>query len=203
MKGSTKLSVAIALALIGGNAFALGLGAIQVKSKLNQPLDAEIAVLSENAADAAGLDVKLATAEDFQRVGLDRGRVAIPIDFSVSTNNRGQSVIRVTSKDSVREPLLDFLVEVNWAKGKLLREYTVLLDPPVVAPTRAAAAPARVKPPHPVAEAKPEKPAPAPTPVAKPKAAHAAASGEYGPVADGETLTEIARSTRPDDSTNI
>ena len=231
MKGSTKLSVAVALALIGGNAFALGLGAIQVKSKLNQPLDAEIAVLSENAADAAGLDVKLATAEDFQRVGLDRGRVAIPIDFSVSTNNRGQSVIRVTSKDAVREPLLDFLVEVNWAKGKLLREYTVLLDPPVVAPTRTAAAPApvhetqaapaekiaaepvqprpkpapaRVKPPRPVAETKPA-PAPAPVPP-KPKPAavpHAAPSGDYGPVADGETLTEIARSTRPDEATNL
>jgi len=231
MKGSTKLSVAVALALIGGNAFALGLGAIQVKSKLNQPLDAEIAVLSENAADAAGLDVKLATAEDFQRVGLDRGRVAIPIDFSVSTNNRGQSVIRVTSKDAVREPLLDFLVEVNWAKGKLLREYTVLLDPPVVAPTRTAAAPApvhetqaapaekiaaepaqpkpkptpaRVKPPRPVAETKPA-PAPAPAPP-KPKpvaAPHAAPSGDYGPVADGETLSEIARSTRPDEATNL
>jgi len=142
MKGSTKLSVAIALALIGGNAFALGLGAIQVKSKLNQPLDAEIQVLSENAADTAGLDIKLATAEDFQRVGLDRGRIAIPLDFAVSTNSRGQSVIRFTSKDAVREPLLDFLVEVNWAKGKLLREYTVLMDPPVTAPTRTAAAPA-------------------------------------------------------------
>jgi pilus assembly protein FimV len=232
MKGSTKLSVAIALALIGGNAFALGLGSIQVKSKLNQPLDAEIQVLAENAADTAGLDVKLATAEDFQRVGLDRGRVAIPIDFSVSTNSRGQSVIKVTSRDVVREPLLDFLVEVNWAKGKLLREYTVLLDPPVVAPTRTAAAPTpvreapaasaqkltpepaqpkakptptRVKPPHPVAEAKPEKPAPTP-PAPKPKptpAPRPAASGEYGPVAEGETLTEIARSTRPDDATNL
>jgi pilus assembly protein FimV len=228
MKGSTKLTVAIALALIGGNAFALGLGAIQVKSKLNQPLEAEIQVLAENAADTAGLDVKLATAEDFQRVGLDRGRVAIPIDFSVSTNSRGQSVIKVTSKDAVREPLLDFLVEVNWAKGKLLREYSVLLDPPVVAPTRTAAAPApvreapaaapaekivaepkakptptKVKPPHPVAEAKPEKPAPAPKPTKPAAAPRAAASGEYGPVAEGETLTEIARSTRPDDATNI
>jgi len=230
MKGSTKLSLAIALALIGGNAFALGLGQIQVRSKLNQPLEAEIQVLAENAADAAGLEVKLATAEDFQRVGLDRGRVAIPIDFSVSTNSRGQSVIKVTSKDAVREPLLDFLVEVNWAKGKLLREYTVLLDPPVMAPLRGSAAPAavheappapaqklapeaapakpkpvRVKPPHPVAEAKPEKPAPAPV-ASKPKTApapHAAAAGDYGPVADGETLTEIARSTRPDDSTNL
>jgi pilus assembly protein FimV len=145
MKGSTKLAAAIALALIGGNAFALGLGTIQVKSKLNQPLDAEIQVLAENSADTAGLDVKLATAEDFQRVGLDRGRVAIPIDFSVSTNGRGQSVIKVTSKDAVREPLLDFLVEVNWSKGKLLREYTVLLDPPVMAPTRTAAAPVPVR----------------------------------------------------------
>jgi pilus assembly protein FimV len=231
MKGSTKLAAAIALALIGGNAFALGLGTIQVKSKLNQPLDAEIQVLAENAADTAGLDVKLATAEDFQRVGLDRGRVAIPIDFTVSTNSRGQSVVKVTSKDPVREPLLDFLVEVNWSKGKLLREYTVLLDPPVMAPTRTAAAPVpvreappapaeklaaepaqpkpkpapKVKPPHPVAEAKPEKPAATPAPP-KPKptpAPHAAAAGEYGPVADGETLTEIARSTRPDDATNL
>src|SRR5690348_9923541 len=100
MKGSTKLSVAIALALIGGNAFALGLGTIQVKSKLNQPLDAEIQVLAENAADTAGLNVNLANAEDFQRVGLDRNRVAVPLDFSVSTNSRGQSVIKITTKDA-------------------------------------------------------------------------------------------------------
>ena len=64
MSGPSKLSLAIALALIGGNAFALGLGSIQVKSGLNQPLNAEIAVTAESPAEAAGLIVGLASAED-------------------------------------------------------------------------------------------------------------------------------------------
>ena len=229
MSGPSKLSLAIALALIGGNAFALGLGSIQVKSGLNQPLNAEIAVTAESPAEAAGLIVGLASAEDFTRVGLNRTRVSVPIDFAVSTNARGQSVIKLTTKDIVREPFLDLLVEVNWPKGKLLREYTVLLDPPVVAPARgssATVAPAKeaapasaqklaepkqpkpkattVKPPRAVA-AEP-KPAPAPkapppAPSAAPK--HVAAAGDYGPVAEGETLSEVARATKPDDSTNV
>jgi pilus assembly protein FimV len=229
MSGPSKLSLAIALALIGGNAFALGLGSIQVKSGLNQPLNAEIAVTAESPAEAAGLIVGLASAEDFTRVGLNRTRVSVPIDFAVSTNARGQSVIKLTTKDIVREPFLDLLVEVNWPKGKLLREYTVLLDPPVVAPARgssATVAPAKevapasaqklaepkqpkpkattVKPPRAVA-AEP-KPAPAPkSPPPAPSAApkHVAAAGDYGPVAEGETLSEVARATKPDDSTNV
>src|SRR5882724_8002045 len=136
MSGPSKLSLVIALALIGGNAFALGLGSIQVKSGLNQPLDAEIGVTADSPAEASGLTVNLASAEDFQRVGLSRARVSMPIDFSVATNGRGQPVIKLTTKDIVREPFLDFLVEVNWPNGKLLREYTVLLDPPVIAPVR-------------------------------------------------------------------
>ncbi len=226
MNGSTKLSLAIALALVsGGNAFALGLGAIQVKSGLNQPLNAEIAVIADSPAEAVGLNVSLARAEDFQRVGLDRARVSIPMDFEVITNGR-QSVIHVTTKDPVREPFLDFLVEANWAKGRVLREYTVLLDPPVMAPAlrgstvtvapahetapatssqlpaarpvKSAPAP-RVKPPRAVVEtAPPPKPAAAPKPAPAPAPARAAGSGEYGPVAEGETLSEIARATKDD-----
>ena len=230
MNGSTKLSVAIALALLGGgNALALGLGAIQVKSGLNQPLNAEIAVIADSPAEAAGLNVSLAKAEDFQRVGLDRTRVSIPIDFEVITTGRNP-VVRLTTKDPVREPFLDFLVEANWAKGRVLREYTVLLDPPVMAPalkgSTATVAPAResapapstklesppppkakpeprVKPPRAVAEAKPA-PAPKPTPLPKPTptpaATRTASSGEYGPVAEGETLSEIARSTKDENT---
>jgi pilus assembly protein FimV len=231
MSGPSKLSLAIALALIGGNAFALGLGSIQVKSGLNQPLDAEIQVTAESAVEASGLTVGLATAEDFQRVGLSRARVTVPIDFSVATNGRGQAVIKLTTKEVVREPFLDFLVEVNWPKGKLLREYTVLLDPPILAPavrgSSATVAPAKearpapaqklaeekqpkpkptqVKPPRTVAESKPKSPpasvAKAPPPAPAP--AHAAAAGDYGPVAQGETLSEVARATKPDDSTNV
>jgi pilus assembly protein FimV len=233
MNGSTKLSLAVALALAGaGNAFALGLGAIQVKSGLNQPLNAEIALITDSPAEAAGLNVSLAKAEDFQRVGLDRARMSIPLDFEVISNGRNP-VIRVTTKDPVREPFLDFLVEANWAKGRVLREYTVLLDPPVMAPatkgSTATVAPAReaapassaqlpppkaakpapapkVKPPKAIAETapKPAKPAPAPKPVPAPKPAPAAArtagNGEYGPVAEGETLSEIARATKDDNT---
>jgi pilus assembly protein FimV len=231
MNGSTKLSLAIALALLGGgHAFALGLGAIQVKSALNQPLNAEIQVIADSPAEAAGLNVSLAKAEDFQRVGLDRARVSIPIDFEVITTGRNP-VIRLTTKDPVREPFLDFLVEANWAKGRVLREYTVLLDPPVMAPalrgSTATVAPAHeaapapstklespppkakpaphVKPPKAVAQSKPapaSKPAapPPPKPAPAPAATRTASAGDYGPVAEGETLSEIARATKDENT---
>ena len=223
MKGSAKLSLAITLALAGGNVFALGLGTIQVRSKLNQPLDAVIPVITDSPAEASGLEVALASAEDFQRVGLDKSRVDVPLEFSVGTD-RGQTVVHVTTKDIVREPLVDFLIVANWPKGKLLREYTVLLDPPMTAP---AAGAATLSPAHEAPRAKPQplpperehaaaKPAHVKTPrtesaaQAKPAAAkpapaatRSAGSGEYGPVAAGETLSEIAGATRPDDKTNL
>ena len=226
MKGPAKLSLAIVLALAGGNAFALGLGTIQVRSKLNQPLEAVIPVIADSPAETSGLEVSLASAEDFQRVGLDRSRVDVPLQFALATEH-GQTVIKVTTKDIVREPLVDFLIVANWPKGKLLREYTVLLDPPLTVPATGAATlspaheaprakpqplpperehaaprPARVKPPH--AEVAHAKPAPTQPAAAKPAPApHAAGSSEYGPVAAGETLSEIAGATRPDDKTNL
>jgi len=145
MKGPVKLSLAVALALACSNAFALGLGTIQVKSGLNQPLDAEIPVLTESAAEATELTVDLASAEDFERVGLNRARLTVPLEMAVTTNARGQTVIKVTTKEAVREPLIDFLIVANWTKGKVLREYTVLLDPPITAPP-ARGAPATVAP---------------------------------------------------------
>ncbi|HET8941818.1 MAG TPA: FimV/HubP family polar landmark protein [Rudaea sp.] len=224
MNGSSKLSLAVALALLGGNAFALGLGSIQLHSKLDQPLNADIPVLSATPAEVNVLKVGLASAEDFQRVGLSRARVGIPLEFSVSTDSSGQPVIKVTTKEIVREPFLDFLVEVNWPNGKVLREYTVLLDPPVMAPALRGSA-ATVSPAHEAAPAHPQhldqaphaKPKPiaatpphpvahAQTPPAKVQHAaspHAASGGQYGPVAQGETLSEIARATRPDESTNL
>lgn len=212
MKGLVKTSLAAALALATGQAMALGLGPIQVRSGLNQPLVAEIPVLADSAAESNELRVDLASAEDFQRVGLSRGRVGVPLEFSVGSNGRGQTVIKITTKEIVREPFLDFLIEVNWSKGKLLREYTVLLDPPVTAPaivttTKPAAravAPAAVeRPAAPApaptpAETRPVVSAPAPAPAAASRASSAAAhapvgSGEYGPVQRGQALSNIAR----------
>jgi pilus assembly protein FimV len=234
MKGPVKSSLAIALALASSSAFALGLGTIRVKSGLNQPLDAEIPVITESAAEANALTVDLASAEDFERIGLSKARLGVAIDMSVGTDAKGQTVIKLTTKEAVREPLLDFLLVANWSKGKLLREYTVLLDPPVTAPSRSTATVAPIAekpaaaaqalpenkpapPPPPPKAAKPEpkppvaaatpKPAPKPTtpppPPAPKPVAHAPSGNDYGPIAQGETLSEIARATRPDDKTSV
>lgn len=226
MKRPLQLPLAIALALSGTDALALGLGTIHVNSKLNQPLDAEIPVLQGTAGEAEGLLVQLAAAEDFDRVGLNRSRLSVPLEFSLVKGSHGDMVIKVTSKDVIREPFLDFLVEANWPKGRLLREYTVLLDPPVMAPATGKAAVATAAktperaPTQPLPEAKPKapaKPPKAPPSVAaapraepapsKPAAAPAepkrtAASGEYT-VEAGDTLSGIARDVRPDESTNV
>jgi pilus assembly protein FimV len=224
MKGPRKTLLASSILVIPTLAQALGLGGIEVKSGLNEPLIAEIQVIQSAPGEADGLAVALASAEDFARVGIDRSRMEMPLSFAVGKSSSGQAVIKVTSATPVREPFLNFLLEVNWSKGRLLREYTVLLDPPVSAPARGSAqvatAPVReptpaqpvaVAPPKPVAPAPAPAPTPAPAPVAAPTpapapqpaptpapVAAAAVPGEYGPVGQGETLWEIALATRPD-----
>lgn len=212
MKRPLQLSLAIALAISGIDAMALGLGSIQVKSRLNQPLEAEIPVIQSNPGEAEGLIVQLASAEDFERVGLDRARsTAVPLEFKLVRNAQGQTVIRVTTVDVVRDPFVDFLIEANWTNGRLLREYTVLLDPPVMAAalqgsTTVAASPeperARVEP-LPAATPKPAPKTPSvPPPVARAPAAApaprpvAAVDGDYA-VQKGDTLSGIARQIRP------
>lgn len=205
MKRPLQLPIAIALAFAGTNAMALGLGPVHVKSRLNEPLVAEIPVIEGSAGEAEGLLVSLATADDFERIGISRSRLNVPLEFAVVRGSGGQTVIKVTSKDPVRDAYLDFLVEANWPKGRLLREYTVLLDPPVTAPrTGVATAPApRVTPSAPARPARPAPsaaPATAAAPAARPAPAPAPspklADGQYGPVAAGETLSAIARSVR-------
>ena len=110
----------------------LGLGDIEVESALNQPLKAQIQVLSVPAKDLDGVKVRLAPRNAFARVGIERVPVLGELRFSVSTDSNGHPVINVTSTRPVKEPFLDFLVQVEWPKGQLLREYTILLDPPVV-----------------------------------------------------------------------
>lgn len=211
MKRPLQLSLAIALAISGIDAMALGLGSIQVKSRLNQPLEAEIPVIQSNPGEAEGLIVQLASAEDFERVGLDRARsTAVPLEFKLVRNAQGQTVIRVTTVDAVRDPFVDFLIEANWTNGRLLREYTVLLDPPVMAAalkgsTTVAASPEPERAPVEPLPAATPKPAPktsaAPPPVARAPAAPpaprpATAEGDYA-VQKGDTLSGIARQVRP------
>ncbi len=206
MKRPLQLPLAITLALSATNALALGLGPVHVNSKLNQPLDAEIPVLQGTQGEAEGLLASLAGAEDFERVGLNRSRLTVPLDFAVTKNARGEVFIRITSKEPVRDAFIDVLVEANWPKGRLLREYAILLDPPVSAPatTRSTAgasagSPGSVtlvkrepRPDRPAAAAAPAAPR-APKPAAPAPEPRKASGGEYGPVEAGETLSAIAR----------
>ncbi len=119
------------MALLPINSFALGLGEIEVNSFLNQPLSAEIEVISARPGEVDDLLVSLATREAFTRAGLDRPRHLSDLKFTVNKSEDGKTaVIMVTTRSAVKEPFLNFLIEADWSKGRLLREFTVLLDPP-------------------------------------------------------------------------
>lgn len=215
MNKHSRLPLALAFALGSGQVLALGLGQIQVKSALNQPLEAEIELLSATPAELENLRVQLASSSDAQRVGMTTGGPFANLQFSVGRSG-GKPVIKVTTPDRVTAPFLNFMLDVNWGKGRLLREYTVLLDPPRTAPavarTQAATTPVREPtraPAQPVAATPAPTPARAPTrqPVAPPSSTpaqpsapttSASAADQYGPVTTGETLWSIAQQVRPD-----
>jgi len=145
MNRKLRLPLALAMALGSSHVLALGLGQIEVKSGLYQPLDAQIPVLSSTPSETANLKVRLASPEDFARVGLDSSSMlSANLEFSVRKDASGKPVIHVTTDSKLNDPFVTFLLEVDWGKGRLLREFTVLLDPPLTAPVSGSAAPARV-----------------------------------------------------------
>lgn len=153
------ISFWLAVIAMPTNSLALGLGEIEVNSFLNQPLNAEIEVISARAGEIDDLLVGLASRDAFSRAGLTRTSSLSDLRFAVKKNEEGDSaVILVTTKASVKEPFLNFLVEADWSKGRLLREFTVLLDPPFYADTPAPA-------PAPVAETQQVIPEPVVEPV--------------------------------------
>ncbi|MFC1589483.1 FimV/HubP family polar landmark protein [Pseudomonadota bacterium] len=127
-----KLIFALALGaiLIPSYGFSLGLGEIEVNSSLNQKLEARVDLLSAAPEDAETLIVKLASREEFIRAGLDRPLIVTTLKFKTLVED-GNVFVNVTTPKPIREPFLNFLMEVDWPKGHLLREYTILLDPPV------------------------------------------------------------------------
>jgi pilus assembly protein FimV len=196
-----RIALAIALAVAAGPVAALGLGQIQVKSRVDQPLLAEIPIVSSDPAELEQLQARLASPETFARIGLEPpSGAAADLNFSVALDDRGRPVIRVTSNAPVSQPLVTFLVEVDWGSGRLVREYSALLDtprtvaapaqPPIDAPTVApsnvierpvAAVPPPAEPPAPTPQV--EDAPPEPTPDINAVAAEPAPAPEPQPVA--------------------
>ncbi len=117
--------------LHAGSLMALGLGEMKLESFLNQPLKASVDLLNLGGLHGDEIKVRLGTTEDFEKLGLDRDYFLTNISFEVVTDASGNARILITSQEPVLEPYLDFIIEARWPSGRLLREYTVLVDPPV------------------------------------------------------------------------
>src|SRR5450631_2817381 len=113
---------------------ALGLGEIHLNSSLNEPMNAEIDLIAAAPDELTGLRATLASREAFSRYGIDKPPFLSSLTFKVGKSKDGRDALLVRSTDAIPEPFVTFLVEVNWARGRLMREYTVLLDPPVYTP---------------------------------------------------------------------
>jgi pilus assembly protein FimV len=110
---------------------ALGLGEMKMESFLNEPLKASVDLLNMGGLHGDEIKVRLGTTEDFKKLGLDRDYFLTNISFEVITDGSGSARILITSQEPVLEPYLDFIIEARWPSGRLLREYTILIDPPV------------------------------------------------------------------------
>lgn len=206
-------------------ASALGLGEVKLKSTLNQPLSAEVQLLDTKGLSSEQIIVALASSGDFERNGLDFVHFYSEFRFEVALDSPGGPVVRITSRNPVREPYLNFLVEAKWSSGRLLREYTLLMDLPTFdekAPQAVQAAPSS---PSKSTTAKTTKSAADAAVEAEVQAAvdaanaetkpeiiaeqdqlakkSKAAAGTYGPVGGKDTLWDIALAVRPDSSTNV
>ncbi|WP_240125835.1 FimV/HubP family polar landmark protein [Thermomonas alba] len=175
MNRTLKAAIAVALLLAAGQTWALGLGQIEVKSRRNQPLLAEIPIISTTPGELAALQARLASPETFRRVGLaPPSGIAADLQFSLGRDAKGRPVIRVTTLKPVDQDALDFLIEVDWGSGRLVREYSALIDVPAAA---ASVVQAPVQLPQPSAESLVRRP----TPVLAPSASAASAPAPAAP----------------------
>lgn len=222
-------ALASAVALLGSltslETHALGLGRISVQSALGEPLRAEIDIAEINAEEAASLRAGVASAEVFRAAGLEYSSSISDLQISVQKRADGRSYLRLSSARAVTEPFVDLILEANWSSGRIVRDYTMLFDPPNLRQSGSAGsaasvtAPALSRPAIPVAPPAagiastpyyPTRPPPAqapvrPAPVAKaqpakvtptaPKAA--VAGGQQLAVKPGDTAGKIAAQVKP------
>lgn len=123
------LSAGVVAALLFSNVNAAGLGKLTVLSSLGQPLRAEIELTSVSKDEVGALAAKLASPEAFQRANIDFNASLLSLQFAVEQRG-GRQFIRINSTQPLNEPFVDMLMELSGPNGRLVREYTFLLDPP-------------------------------------------------------------------------
>jgi len=197
-----------ALCLLGlapASVLALGLGDMHLRSALNAPLNAEIDLVA-TAEELASLRAVIASRETFTRYGLDYPAFLANATVRAEKTADGRDVLRVRSPDAIAEPFLTLLIDASWARGRAVREYTVLLDPPVftertqtpAVAEAAAAAPQRAGAVDRAATTPRPAPTPAPQAAQNPGAVAAPVSGAATyQVRPGDTLSGIATGRYP------
>lgn len=225
LKRFTTQLAAAGLVALPMMASAAGLGKLSVGSALGQPLSAEIELMVADKAELDSLSATLASDQAFRDARVEFSPVLSSLRFAVERKTDGKAVLKVTSSRPIGDPFIDMLVELSWASGRLVREYTLLLDPPgmatpqstaPIAPAQIAQTPApRVAPPEPAAQPEASTPVPAaqakpaPQPAAKPSSvpkSQAAPAPQVAPEAKpgtvlvkrGDTLSKIAERVRPE-----
>jgi pilus assembly protein FimV len=195
----TSIGVMGALGLLAAlPAHALGLGKIELSSALNEPFKAEIPVNAVSGDEAESLQVRLASNDEFERAGLVKNAAVIQLKFQV-TEKAGKTVIVVSSKNPVKEPLLDFLLLAKTSNGQLIREYTVLLDPPKHVfkesrrTTKIVSSPSISQPRQVISQSRPA----STKDNAQYNAPSLAGTDRYGKTTRTDTLWDIALKTRP------
>ena len=192
-------------------AHAAGLGKLTILSALGQPLSAQIDLVSVQKDELATLSARLAAPEAFTQANVQYSPALVGARVSIEKRAQGQPYIKITSSRAINEPFLSLLVELSWAQGRLVREYTALIDPPGFTPAAPTSTPYVAVAPPAGSETLPIIPS-AQAPAAgeaKPGAKGAATasrraatgnveSKEYGPVKRGETLAKIAASVKPE-----
>ncbi len=203
--------LALGLACFSSLASALGLGEISIHSTLNQPLDAEVELLQVRSLTDEELVVGLGTNEAFEQAGVDRTSFMLDLKFTLDLANPNGARVKITSTKPVREPFLNFIVQARWPSGRLLREYTLLVDLPVFSGSKAEAvatpSQAATRNNNSAQNAK-SRPANSRTagarPVATPRPRAQSYDGEtYGPVSSNDTLWNIAARVRPNSDVSV
>lgn len=209
-------AVAVAVGAFSADASALALGRLNVQSALGEPLRAEIEVTEMTAADMDGLKIQIASADAFKAAGVPYNPALSDVRVAIQRRPGGNYVVRLSTNRGVSEPFIDLLLEANWSSGRVVRDYTVLLDPPTtrqaaapVAPTapQITAAPPRAAAPV-VVEAAPQarRQRSAPAPAAAPSESNNVRTGTGAGAADqqvttkaGDTAGKIAAAYKPAD----
>jgi len=198
----TLTSAVASAVLMAATAHAAGLGKLTVLSALGQPLRAEIELTAVTPEEASALVAKLAPPEAYRSANIDFNPALMSLRFDVEQRN-GRQIIKVSSSQTINEPFVDMLLELSWTGGRMVREYTFLLDPPDLRATQAPQVTAPVdvanRPAQPATTpAQPAAQAAAPARPAAPAPAPKVAATEYT-VKQGDNLTRIANQVKPVD----